>query len=1355
LSDFTLQVNVEVQGDCASGLRGDVMDTRTLRRHLLLSTMLASALTGYGRRAYAACVASVPPTFVCSGANANEQSINNVDDATVSTVAGFSVNTADFSAIRITGDGALSYTDTYASPLTAANRALFINSNGDVSGGNPGSVTVNTNGTLTGGYYGIFARNFGSGALHITANGDVTASNLSPLSASFGIYARTTGTDLTVTTGPGTTITSAGTGIFARRDVSANNGSLHVTVNGDVIAAGYGIRALNYAVGTDLSVTTGAGTTVTGGRTGIGAVNGGSGSLHITANGDVTGTARYGIYALNFGTDLSVTTGTGTTVTGRRGIDARNNGSGSLDVIANGDVTGLNLGISAINAGTDLNVTTGAGTTVSGGVYGIRAFGSGATTVTADGDVTATNLNSTGIYARNNAAGTDLSVTTGAGTTVTGGSNGIFARNLGSGAMDITANGDVTGTNGDGIFALNFGTDLSVTTGTGTTVIGSEGIEARNAGSGSLDVTANGDVTATRLNSTGITARNFYASSTDLNVTTGAGTTVMGAANGIEARNYGSGATTVTADGDVTGTTRLGIYALNFGTDLSVTTGTGTTVTGGNWGIFAENLGSGTLDLTANGDVMGTAFDGIFAATLGTDLAITTDAGTTVTGGRTGIYARNFGTGATTVTANGDVFGNSESAIEASNSYGDVTVTTGKGTHITGGADGINASSYAGNGLIKVTVGPDSVVTSNGANLDSFAIDTSGGPSDVTVYGTLNGGGGGAIQFDTVNAYDDRLTLMTKSSVSGDMFGGLGTDHLALEGKGTATLDVSRVHGFENASKDDKGRWVLTGTNTEITTFDMNDGVLSVNATMPATEFILNGGVLLGFGTLGTVTFNGGKFAPGNSIGTMTVNGNFALGPGTIYEVETNAKGQSDKVIVNGTVNLTGSVLRVLAEDGNYKPSTDYVIIDNDGTDPVIGKFASATSNLAFLIPTVAYAAGTGNDVVLTLERNNDLFKDVAETRNQRAVAGALDQFPTDNALFLSVLNQTAAGAREAFDALSGEIHASVAGTLVDDSRYTREAVLGRLMQASHAGDDALAADGPQVTSLYDGKSLAPLPPERAPLAFWATGFGAWADFDSDGNAASASRDLGGFLSGMDTHIGGGWRAGLATGASFSDVEVTARASAADVETYHLGGYLGGMVGDFALRGGGLWAWNSIDTSRAVIFPGFFERQKASYDADTGQLFGEVAYPTQVGTVALEPFAGLAYVSVDTENFRERGGALASLRDVNVDQEVGYTTVGLRAATTMMWGATQVIPHMSAAWQHAFDDVTPDAALAFATTGIGFTVAGIPLAEDSALLDAGFDFTLAENATAGVSYSGQFGNGVTDNAVKGRLTWLF
>lgn len=40
-------------------------------------------------------------------------------------------------------------------------------------------------------------------------------------------------------------------------------------------------------------------------------------------------------------------------------------------------------------------------------------------------------------------------------------------------------------------------------------------------------------------------------------------------------------------------------------------------------------------------------------------------------------------------------------------------------------------------------------------------------------------------------------------------------------------------------------------------------------------------------------------------------------------------------------------------------------------------------------------------------------------------------------------------------------------------------------------------------------------------------------------------------------------------------------------------------------------------------------------------------------------------------------------------------------------------------------------------------------------IPAGLDFALGTNMNAGVSYSGQFGRRVEDNAVKGRFTWLF
>jgi outer membrane autotransporter protein len=497
---------------------------------------------------------------------------------------------------------------------------------------------------------------------------------------------------------------------------------------------------------------------------------------------------------------------------------------------------------------------------------------------------------------------------------------------------------------------------------------------------------------------------------------------------------------------------------------------------------------------------------------------------------------------------------------------------------------------------------------------------------------------------------------------------------------------------------------------------------------------------------------------------TLNVAGNIIFASGSTFQVEVNAAGKSDKILATGTATLNGGTVQVLAATGNYKPSTKYTILT--AQSGVTGMFTGATSNFAFLDPSLLYNA---NNVFLVLERIAVDFCSVTETRNQCNVADALEQFPTGNPLFLAVLNQTASGARTAFDALSGELHATLSGILVDESRYVREAILGRLMQASHTrgGNQvaALGAGGPRVASLDSsamalgsplagGKSFDAPPPYGPGLTFWTQGFGAWADFDGNRNAAEADRDLGGFVSGMDANVGGSWRLGVATGFSRSDVSVDARHSSAEVESYHLAAYAGGELGPLALRTGGAWSWNDIDTSRAVLFPGFFEWEKASYDGDTGQVFAEVAYPLVLGSVAVEPFAGLAYVNASTDSFRERGG-VAALKASGIDNDVTYSTLGVRAATTMQLSTMMVTSRISLAWQHAFDDVTPGAALAFVSTGIGFTVTGVPLAQDSLLVEAGLDFNLGPNATLGVSYSGQLASDLQDNAVKGRLTWLF
>jgi outer membrane autotransporter protein len=143
------------------------------------------------------------------------------------------------------------------------------------------------------------------------------------------------------------------------------------------------------------------------------------------------------------------------------------------------------------------------------------------------------------------------------------------------------------------------------------------------------------------------------------------------------------------------------------------------------------------------------------------------------------------------------------------------------------------------------------------------------------------------------------------------------------------------------------------------------------------------------------------------------------------------------------------------------------------------------------------------------------------------------------------------------------------------------------------------------------------------------------------------------------------------------------------------------------------------------------------------------------GNVAVEPFAGLAWVHLDTDAFSETGG-LAALNVASGHEDVGYSTLGARlAATYRLANGMLLTPRVSAAWEHAFGDVTPAAALAFQSLGTAFTIAGVPLARDSALVDAGLDLRVSPQATVGIAYFGQIAKGAQDNSVKGSFSWRF
>jgi uncharacterized protein YhjY with autotransporter beta-barrel domain len=1032
----------------------------TFKTKLMLTTAMVGAFLGYSRRAYAACVTTgVSPNYLCSGYNATTQTIT-ANNAYVYTASGFSINTNAGHAITITGEGELSFIDRYNSNITTTDISgygLLIRETGN-DGITLGSITVNANSDIiAGGNYGIHALNSGTGTLSITADGNVSSYNQ-------GIYARNNnGTDLIMTTGAGSTITGTiGYGIYARNN---GTGTLSITADGDVSGGSDGIYARN-SYGTDLSITTGAGATITGTSSdGIDARNFGMGTLSIIAGGNVSGNTG-GIYAVNFGTDLTITTGASTTITGsnRYGISARNLGTGSLSVTADGDVSGGSAGIFAKNYGTDLSITTGAGTAITGNNYGIyaRNSGTGSLSVTADGDVSGGSGGSAGIFAKN--YGTDLSITTGAGTAITGTNNyGIYAQNRGSGSLSITADGDVSGYN-LGIFARNYnGTDLLITTGTGTTITGTttRGIYARNVGTGSLSVTADGDVssrsqgiyaynkgadltittgagtTITGTNNDGIYARNngtgtlsiiadgdvsggfygIYARSnngTDLSIKTGAGTTIAGTnSDGIRAENYDTGTLSITADGDVSGG-RDGIHAYNNNNsnDLSITTGAGTTITGtNNYGIYAQNRGSGSLSITADGDVSGSN-DGIFARNYGTDLSIATGIGTTITGTSDGIYARNYGTGILSITADGNVSVGGD-GIYAHNSSGtDISITTGSGTAITGNNFGIYARNY-GTGILSITVdgnvsggsagiieindnGTDLTITTgvgttitgtNGYGI--LAQNRGSGSSWITADGDVSGGSGGILAHN-YNGTDLSITTGAGTTITG-------TNNVGIlaENDGTGTLSITAngdvsgsTHGIYAYNKgidltiSTGASTTITGSNSDgIYAKNSGTGTLSITADGDVSGgsagiFAKNYGTELsittGAGTTITATSSDGIFARNYGRGSLLVTADGDVSGGSRGIAASNYNGTDLIITTDVGTTITGTNSQGIFA-GNYGTGI-LSITANGSVVGGIGIYARNNNGTDLTITTGVGTTITGTSSDGILARNSGTF---------------------------------------------------------------------------------------------------------------------------------------------------------------------------------------------------------------------------------------------------------------------------------------------------------------------------------------------------------------------------------------------
>lgn len=111
------------------------------------------------------------------------------------------------------------------------------------------------------------------------------------------------------------------------------------------------------------------------------------------------------------------------------------------------------------------------------------------------------------------------------------------------------------------------------------------------------------------------------------------------------------------------------------------------------------------------------------------------------------------------------------------------------------------------------------------------------------------------------------------------------------------------------------------------------------------------------------------SLSPGASPGQVTINGDLTLDANDTLLMEVDGAdpgSELDNFIVNGAVDLGGAALNL---DFNSVPAAgEYTIIDNDGSDLVVGTFSQSTFTVNGADITVLYNVGSGgNNVVLSV----------------------------------------------------------------------------------------------------------------------------------------------------------------------------------------------------------------------------------------------------------------------------------------------------------------------------------------------------------------------------------------------------
>ncbi len=654
------------------------------------------------------------------------------------------------------------------------------------------------------------------------------------------------------------------------------------------------------------------------------------------------------------------------------------------------------------------------------------------------------------------------------------------------------------------------------------------------------------------------------------------------------------------------------------------------------------------------------------------------------------------------------------------NSGGTLTLT---GTHTYSGATAVNAGVLQGNSnSLQGNIVNNAAVVFDQAAAGTYAGAMSGS-------GSLAKSNSGTLTLTGANSYTGGTTVNggTLQGNTASLQGNIVNNATVVFDQAATGTYAGALSGTGSVIKANAGDLILTGSSTYSGATSVNAGSLTVLGTLASNVTIASGTSLMGTGAIGgLIASSGSVIAPGNAGGgVLTINGAYTHDAGATLRVVADAGGASNRLDVNGTATLNGGSVDVAAQDGNYSSATRYTIVSANGG--LSGTYGDATTNLAFLTPTLTYDP---NSVFLTLSRNTIDFATVALTPNQRSVAAALGAAETASpagdmsTVLTAVSGLSAPQARSAYESIGGLIHTLLPAIGVIDAVQFNRATALRLHERSQG--------------------------------FWVSPYAVNGDIDGDASSGVYDYRIGGLIVGADTEVARGLVIGAT--AAYGDWKVTndRRGDHADVQSYRIGGYTRYAAG--ALRADAVLAYGKVnyETDRRIVFGAINRTASGDYSGDqlTANIVGR--YRLAYGSYGIEPFAAVQWIREKQDAFTESGAQSVDLNVAGRTLNSTRGTLGARVDRAFDAAGGQGLLDVRAGYTREFSGAPRiGATLAGDPTQTGIGIAIESWDRNIWVAGAGVSFSPSKNWTLYLDASSEFrSNGNAAALLAGvRATW--